>query len=213
MKLYKTILTLAAVVIFLSLPKQHFKILFLIRFGNIWKNNVNFTYFNNANYREQMNISYMCFSVSQCTHGENWHLGEICVFFMECDGGWYARGLGGTTILFFCEKKRRSPFPRVVEGFRFLNLVMILIRYLNTCKKRLGQNLMVCKKAPAIFSSRLQFAKTLFCMVGGWLVCFKAIAFFFAEHRSFVIFAHFYPVCSLQSSPSVPPPQIGHSTY
>ena len=131
---------------------------------------------------------------SQCTHGEeNWHLGEICVFFMECDGGGYAGGLGGTTILFFCEKKRRSPFPRVVEGFRFLNLVMILIRYLNTCKKRLGQNLMVCKKAPAIFSSRLQFAKTLFCMVGGWLVCFKAIVFF-AEHRSFVIFAHFYQV-------------------
>ena len=112
---------------------------------------------------------------------------------------------------YFFAKKRRSPFPRVVEGFRFLNLVMILIRYLNTCKKRLGQNLMVCKKAPAIFSSRLQFAKTLFCMVGGWLVCFKAIVFF-AEHRSFVIFAHFYPVCSLQSSPSVPPPQIGHST-
>ena len=120
-------------------------------------------------------------------------MGEICVFFMEFDGGWYAGGLGGTTILFFCEKKRRSPFPRVVEGFRFLNLVMILIRYLNTCKKRLGQNLMVCKKAPAIFSSRLQFAKTLFCMVGGWLVCFKAIVFF-AEHRSFVIFAHFYQV-------------------
>ena len=159
-----------------------------------------------------MTRPYLCFSVSQCTHGENWHLGEICVFFMECDGGWYARGLGGTTILFFA-KKSRSPFPRVVEGFRFLNLVMILIRYLNTCKKRLGQNLMVCKKAPAIFSSRLQFAKTLFCMVGGWLVCFKAIAFFFAEHRSFVIFAHFYRVCSLQSSPSVPPPQIGHSTY
>ena len=123
------------------------------------------------------------------------------------------KGVGWHNNIIFLRKKRRSPFPRVVEGFRFLNLVMILIRYLNTCKKRLGQNLMVCKKAPAIFSSRLQFAKTLFCMVGGWLVCFKAIAFFFAEHRSFVIFAHFYPVCSLQSSSSVPPPQIGHSTY
>ena len=100
-------------------------------------------------------------------------------------GGWVAQQY------YFFAKKRRSPFPRVVEGFRFLNLVMILIRYLNTCKKRLGQNLMVCKKAPAIFSSRLQFAKTLFCMVGGWLVCFKAIVFFcrtqiFRDFRTFL---------------------------
>ena len=137
-------------------------------------------------------VKYVCFSWNVMAGG--------------MQGGWVAQ-----QYYFFAKKKRRSPFPRVVEGFRFLNLVMILIRYLNTCKKRLGQNLMVCKKAPAIFSSRLQFAKTLFCMVGGWLVCFKAIVFF-AEHRSFVIFAHFYPVCSLQSSPSVPPPQIGHST-
>ena len=158
-----------------------------------------------------MNISYMCFSVSQCTHGENWHLGEICVFFMECDGGWYARGLGGTTILFFCEKKRRSPFPRVVEGFRFLNSVMILIRYLNTCKKRLGQNLMVCKKAPAMLGPGFNLRRPYSAWQGvGQYVSKQQL--FFAEHRSFVIFAHFYPVCSLQSSPSVPPPQIGHST-
>ena len=137
-----------------------------------------------------MNISYMCFSVHtwrELAFGWN-----MCVF----HGMWWrvvCRGVGWHNNIIFLRKKRRSPFPRVVEGFRFLNLVMILIRYLNTCKKRLGQNLMVCKKAPAIFSSRLQFAKTLFCMVGGWLVCFKAIVFF-AEHRSFVIFAHFYQV-------------------
>ena len=103
-------------------------------------------------------VKYVCFSWNVMAGG--------------MQGGWVAQRY------YFFAKKRRSPFPRVVEGFRFLNLVMILIRYLNTCKKRLGQNLMVCKKAPAIFSSRLQFAKTLFCMVGGWLVCFKAIAFF-----------------------------------
>ena len=122
-----------------------------------------------------MNISYMCFSVHtwrELAFGWN-----MCVF----HGMWWrvvCRGVGWHNNIIFLRKKRRSPFPRVVEGFRFLNLVMILIRYLNTCKKRLGQNLMVCKKAPAIFSSRLQFAKTLFCMVGGWLVCFKAIVFF-----------------------------------
>ena len=138
-----------------------------------------------------MNISYMCFSV-HTWRGELAFGWNMCVF----HGMWWrvvCRGVGWHNNIIFLRKKRRSPFPRVVEGFRFLNLVMILIRYLNTCKKRLGQNLMVCKKAPAIFSSRLQFAKTLFCMVGGWLVCFKAIVFF-AEHRSFVIFAHFYQV-------------------
>ena len=62
---------------------------------------------------------FLCFSVSQCTHGENWHLGEICVFFMECDGGWYARGLGGTTILFFCEKKAEAHFRESLKASVF----------------------------------------------------------------------------------------------
>ena len=122
-----------------------------------------------------MNISYMCFSV-HTWRGELAFGWNMCVF----HGMWWrvvCRGVGWHNNIIFLRKKRRSPFPRVVEGFRFLNLVMILIRYLNTCKKRLGKNLMVCKKAPAIFSSRLQFAKTLFCKVGGWLVSFKAIVF------------------------------------